>query len=184
MSEDSKLDLEDILQQYKSCNQQIQQYEEDVRAKKAPINLISNELASIENTKRNILDNISLRQLRLESSQMKIDLRVKEEQSGAGNTKFHDIQRELQRFFLINSMKYDYWLISIYRYEQQQSKLQSERDVLVGKLQVHEEEETKINLKLNSKELRNISDRHRKKMIEYETTEMVIKDLDNYYIAL
>lgn len=108
MSEDSKLDLEDILQQYKSCNQQIQQYEEDVRAKKAPINLISNELASIENTKRNILDNISLRQLRLESSQMKIDLRVKEEQSGAGNTKFHDIQRELQRFFLINSMKYDY----------------------------------------------------------------------------
>ena len=53
-----------------------------------------------------------------------------------------------------------------------------------GRLQGFGEEKRNIKKKLGESEYKNVDERHRMKMIEHETTNIVVTDLDKYYDAL
>eukprot|EP01035_Chromulina_nebulosa_P017059 gene17059-22570_t len=63
-------------------------------------------------------------------------------------------------------------------------KLLNDKEKLNGKIVVYKENQSAHERQLNNPPLKNIDNSHRKKFIEYETTELAVKDLDSYYMAL
>eukprot|EP00956_Cyclotella_meneghiniana_P004983 scaffold6162_cov123-Cyclotella_meneghiniana.AAC.1 len=53
-----------------------------------------------------------------------------------------------------------------------------------GQKQMLDEQKRNLKRKLKQKEYHNVEDRHRDTMIDYETTQIVVNDLDKYYDAL
>lgn len=139
---------------------------------------IQHDLSSQEEYKRNVHDNIALRSSQqecevlrqdLDKLQYELSLPIAGQNETVGmnsNQKYKDMQRELQRL------------------EQEKTRYQSEKDMLRGKLENYSEQLIELDNKLNSTLYRNIEEKYRRKAIEYETTEMVVKDLDSYYTAL
>lgn len=72
----------------------------------------------------------------------------------------------------------------IQRSEQQLGKYQEECFKCEGRVEVMQQQATSIEGKLRTPVYMNIEERHRKKCIQYETTELAVKDLDAYYVAL
>ncbi len=70
------------------------------------------------------------------------------------------------------------------RCQRSQQTLSNARDVLKGKLEVYSNQVADLKAKLNTPLYRGIEERHRRKNIEYETTNLAIADLDSYYNAL
>lgn len=153
--------------------QEIISQEEVVKTNIPKINSLSAEVNSQERFKRLVQDNIDLRAARVDHQGLVARMQVLEVRmvSGAGvgagvGSSVGETQREMQRA------------------EQERQRYMTERDTARGKLEIYNQQAISIKEKLVSVTYRNIDERHRKKTIEYETTEMAVKDLDSYAAAL
>ena len=70
------------------------------------------------------------------------------------------------------------------RSEQELSRLNEVRAQMVGRLKTLSEQTVEYKKKLDTDHFRNIEERHRRKSIECETTQMAVHDLDTYFGAL
>jgi len=62
--------------------------------------------------------------------------------------------------------------------------LSTERDTIKGRIQVYLQQTIDLKAKLNSQLYKGVEERHRKKNIEFETTNMAVTDLESYHNAL
>ncbi len=53
-----------------------------------------------------------------------------------------------------------------------------------GQLQAMEDQVSRLEAKLNSKEYRNVNEQHRKALIKHELTQIAVADLEKYYVAV
>ncbi len=70
------------------------------------------------------------------------------------------------------------------RSEQELSRLSEARAQMMGRLKTLSEQTVEYQKKLDTEHFRNIDERHRRKSIECETTQMAVHDLDTYFGAL
>jgi DNA repair protein RAD50 len=171
--------LEALTAQRQHITASISHNEDLIRTQYQPkIQLLLNAMSSQERFKRNVNDNIQLRSTKQDLEAMRHSLQELEHELSSDTTapgsgsygdstsRYRDTQREIQRI------------------EQEKGKYQSEKDVLRGKLQTYQEQLIQVDEKLASQTYRNIEEKHRHKVIQFETTELVVKDLDSYYQAL
>jgi len=159
-------DLDTVTAEHKQVHASIQEKEEQVKIKTPQINAINSEIFSQERTKRVVRENLSLREARREKAEMQAKIRTVGENTATlrenQNTAFRDQQRA----------------------EQERQKCISERDTLKGKIEIYQQQAREYNAKLEGPNYADVHEKHRKKSIEYETTEMAVKDLESYYTAL
>ena len=168
------LDANAIVGELEKAQHTIQVRNEERRSVEQKMQVITAEISSQENTKRAVRENLELREMGTEKEQMlqrKEELIKKhglgtEDGDGAAAQKLQSIQRDVQR------------------QEQQKSKYYEESFKCKGRLEVLEQQQSDIDAKLRTPVYKNIEERHRKKCIQYETTELAAKDLDTYYQAL
>jgi hypothetical protein len=133
------------------------------------IQAISAQLASEDSYRRTLEGNLQLRRAKLDHTALinKLNsLASKLADDGGTLNKVTETQREMQRA------------------DQERQKFMTERDTARGKLEIYNQQSIAINTKLGSKVYKGIDERHRKKTIEFETTEMAAKDLESYAQAL
>jgi DNA repair protein RAD50 len=125
-------------------------------------------LASQEQTKRNVAQNIELRQLQQELQTLQADCEQMQKLYGGGQG-----QQEFQKL------------------KQQQEQLQRDKQnwssqyhQINGKLAVYSQNIKELQKKLSSGLYRDIESKYRVKNIEFETTNIAVVDLTNYYNAL
>jgi chromosome segregation ATPase len=161
-------DLADVTRSLEEAQEAIQSREQEVRGLSATITTVTAELASQEHTRRNMLANVELRANVAELHALREDLHARQAQDGGADqvTKLRDAERDLQRI------------------QRQQQTLVSSRDTLRGKLEIYTHQSVDLRAKLNHPTYKGIEERHRRKNIEYETTNLAISDLESYYNAL
>jgi len=144
---------------------------EDVRGGEEKLNEMKPELENLkkqvedgERQKKTIQDNIQLFKLEktLNSCQEEIN-KLQEELDAMGG----DDARETHQ-------------VALSSIRQHQSKIERYN----GRMQGLTEQKRGLRRKLNESEYKDIDERQRKKMIEHETTNIVVTDLDKYYDAL
>lgn len=162
----SGADLTVIVSKIEEIQRRITSNQTQVQGMNPQINTMNADLLNQEHTKRVVRENIELRHCRKELEDSKTALVALKERKGLDDTKYNDLVRDLQRA------------------EQEKSKLSSENSVLNGKLCIYDQQLRDVAQKLNGPNYKNIKQRHRRKAIEYETTEMAVRDLDSYYNAL
>eukprot|EP00605_Chrysophyceae_sp_TOSAG23-4_P001898 GSChrysophyteH1.ASY1.ANO1.2096.1 assembled CDS len=145
------------LEDIRTAQQQLMALEENKAAIEPRIKKISSELQQQETTRRTIRENLEVRTLRKKKQDVKDQLKA-----ATSNA----VERDIQRL------------------EQQQYKYNAEVFKCKGRLEVLEQQAGEINAKLKTPLYRNIEERHRQKCIQFETTELAVKDLDAYYNAL
>jgi len=168
------LDAHAIVGELEKGQHLIQGKIEEKRQIEQRMQIITTEISSQENTKRAVRENLELREMSKEKKQIVQrcdDLKLKhglgdEDGDGAAAQKLQAVQRDIQR------------------QEQQKGKYHEETYKCKGRLEVLEQQQSDIDAKLRTPVYKNIEDRHRKKCIQYETTELAAKDLDTYYQAL
>lgn len=160
--------LADVTQSLEDAYRNIQVKEDEARAISVNIATATAELASQEHTRRNMTANMELRTNVVELNTLRAQLHaLAQEQGGADHaTKQRDAERDLQRA------------------QRQYQTLISNRDTLRGKLEIYTHQSVDLRGKLNHPTYKGIEERHRKKNIEYETTNLAISDLESYYNAL
>jgi chromosome segregation ATPase len=161
-------DLADVTRSLEEVQDTIQEREQEVRKLSATITIATAELASQEHTRRNMIANLELRANIVELETLREDLRARQEQQGGADhaAKLRETERDLQRL------------------QRQQQTLISSRDTLRGKLEIYTQQARELQGKLNHPTYKGIEERHRRKNIEYETTNLAISDLESYYNAL
>jgi DNA repair protein RAD50 len=167
--EDIQIELEKIQETVLTATEMKQQLE-------PRMNTINSEIHSQDATRRNVQDNIDLRILKNTKKDMKIKKNEIQKKygltsdgdggGGDGGERIQQLQRDIQRT------------------EQQQSKYNEEVFKCRGRLEVLQQQALAIQNKLRTPIYKGIEDRHRRKSIQYETTELAVKDLDAYYAAL
>ena len=156
----------------------IQSKHEQKRLLEQRIQSLLAEISSQEHTKRTVRENLELREMLAEQSRLQqrcTELTKKHGLASAaeGSSSGGDAAQRLQ------AVQRD-----IQRHEQQRNKYMEESFKCKGRLEVLEQQRADIETKLRTPVYRNIEDRHRKKCIQYETTELAAKDLDAYYHAM
>jgi predicted nucleic acid-binding Zn-ribbon protein len=161
-------DLTDVTRALEEAHESIQAKEDEVRALNATIATSTAELSSQEHTRRNMLANMELRGNVVELNALRDELHAHQQQHGGVDqvTKLRDAERDMQRT------------------QRQQQTLVSSRDTLRGKLEIYTHQAVDLKGKLNHPTYKGIEERHRRKNIEYETTNLAVADLDSYYNAL
>jgi len=101
-----------------------------------------------------------------ECDSISVKLKEIEKQVGGTEEDYRRYERELQKF------------------NQDKIKLCSDRDRLLGNIEVFRQQCKALELKLKSENYRNIDSRYRKKSVEFETTNIAVHDLGIYYDAL
>ena len=141
------------------------------------IQSITSEISSQEGTKRTVRENLELREMHVKLMDMQkrqVELKKKhgldDSENGEGGGHAAQRMQEIER--------------DIQRADQQRSKYNEESFRYKGRLEVLEQQASDIDAKLRTPVYKNIEERHRKKCIEYETTELAAKDLDAYYQAM
>ena len=168
------------LEQLQSC---VHTKEGEMRELQPQIEALSGEISSQEHTRRNVQDNLSLRAAKTELSNLRrqlADMQAEQERrvTGAdeagggseGGMGGYDNLEHAERDEV--------------RLQKQQQRLQSERDTLRGKLQILKQQVAELKGKLSSGPYRQIGEKHRRKNIEYETTNLAVQDLESYHGAL
>lgn len=134
---------------------------------------LNKELNSQEQTKKIVQDNLDLRECIADRDKKAEQIRRLEEKlrgdgvsgSSSGSTR-EDMQRELQRA------------------EQSKQKLGNERASLSGRVIELTDQILDIETKLGNASYKNIDEKYKRKMIEYETTLVALTDLDSYFSTL
>lgn len=160
--------LADVNQALEEAYRSIQVKEDEAKALTANIATSTAELASQEHTRRNMTANMELRTNVVELATLRAQLlALTQEQGGADHaTKERDAERDMQRA------------------QRQYQTLVSNRDTLRGKLEIYTHQAVDLRGKLNHPTYKGIEERHRRKNIEFETTNLAISDLESYYNAL
>jgi DNA repair protein RAD50 len=128
---------------------------------------ISKALMNQEVTKRTVRDNMELRQRRRDLATDQDRMGKLREARGLGDgQKVNELARDLQRA--------------------EQEKNQASNGIATerGKLSIYEQQLRDIRTKLNGPNYKDVKQKHRRKAIEAETTEMAVRDLESYYNAL
>ena len=120
-----------------------------------------------ERGKRKVQDNIDLRATRRERD----DIKEKYEKAKAalgtsGDSSNRTVERDLQKA------------------QSDRQRYLSERDKLLGNLDIYGQQSDSLRRKLNGENYRDIDKRYGRKNIELQTTEMAVIDLKSYYDAL
>lgn len=164
-------DLRSVVSDLEHKQALIADKEAQVRAKVPQMHSLNADLSSQENHRRNIKDNLDLREVRRELSRLTKDLDTlkKDIDKGAGaggGQSLHDAQRDAQRI------------------SQEDERLKTERATLNGRMEIYRSTAVEKGEQLNKATYRGVEERHRRKGIEYETTMMAVDDLGCYYDAL
>ena len=164
----AQADLPTVDRQMEEKNRAIQAKEEEVKGLVGVITISTTDLASQEHTRKNMQGNLALRRLIVDLDVQRAQLRELVQQHGGEDfaNRLRDAERDMQRC------------------QRSQQTLSNARDVLKGKLEVYSNQVADLKAKLNTPLYRGIEERHRRKNIEYETTNLAIADLDSYYNAL
>ena len=123
------------------------------------------DLEQQENFKRHIRDNVAHRNLQAQENELRQQLSELETQYAESNNK-EELEQRMRR----NTREIE--------------ECKHQRSVLDGKNQQLEELYHELNKKLQRSDLRDSKKQHREKLIDYETTQLAVKDLDKYYKAL
>lgn len=164
--DDLRLNVDDIEHRIETHQSSIIELEETIKTLNPRISSLQAEIFQQERVKRTIDENIALRSNKRDKKKMEDSLASLQAKVGGDSTQIRDSQRELQRA------------------EQDKSKVCSERDKLKGRVEAYLQQAVGIEQILQSTLYRDIDERYRRKTIEFETTEMAVKDLDTYFNAL
>ena len=146
--------------------QRIAKINADMASLSPQISSINSDLMNQEHTKRVVRDNVELRKARKDLEAAQVALQSLREKKGLDERLYSESQRDLQRA------------------EQERNRAASEKATLAGKIEIYQEQLKDIKAKLNGPNYREVGTKHRRISIQYETTELAVRDLDSYYNAL
>lgn len=161
-----QFNLHTIVEKLNEINRNITNKENDSKSFIPKINAINSEVTSQSRRKRNVSDNLDLRAAILEKKALEQNVYEIQEKSGGGEDQMRDAIRSVQRS------------------EQDREKLKSAEDRLTGNIEAVSKQMIDLQKKLDGPNYKGIETRHRRKGIEYETTNMSVIDLQTYYDAL
>jgi DNA repair protein RAD50 len=173
-----KTNLAQITENLDNAQVEIAQKEEIVKTNAPKITAINSDISSRSKFKRVAEDNMEIRQVKKEREKLRAKLKEMQDSraptagmaaggsGGSAEEQLHRAQRDLQKL------------------EHDRSKLTSEKDRLIGHMEIYEKQSVDLLNKLKTPVYKNIEDRYRIKSIEYETTLMAVTDLTTYYEAL
>jgi DNA repair protein RAD50 len=167
----AEADLPTILTALAESYSGIAAKEEDMRNLSGVISTCRGQLVSQEHTKRNMAANIDLRKTVIETRSTKEELERVKAESGQFKGGGGGISPAVAA---ANREQYNKQLL----------RLTSAKDTLVGKLEVFNQQVDDLKRKLTQPAYKNVEERHRRKNVEYETTNMAVTDLDNYSTAV
>ena len=144
----------------------ISKSENEIRSKEPKIKSIQSEMSSQERTKKSVRENLDIRKMRRERDELADALEEMQKKIGTDAGSLTQAKNDQRRSLT------------------DLNKAKSSVDVEKGKLEIYQQQKHDIQRKLAGSSYVDIEERHRKKSIEYETTEMAVKDLDSYYGAL
>jgi hypothetical protein len=127
---------------------------------------LENELSSEEHVKRNVNDNIMLRSLRREQRVLRQQEQDCVARHGAQSKNLEVAERQRQIA------------------EREKATSQSELDNLSGRRLVIAQNVLEAERKLAHPDYKDIDDRFRRINVEFETTQLAVSDINNYYCAL
>ena len=159
-------DLGDVVVRIENTMAEIAKNTQQIDQINPRIQDINAELLNQEHTKRTVRENLELRHFKSDLEETKAALAKLRESKGLDEGKFNELARDLQRA------------------EQEKSQVSNNMSAERGKLSIHEQQLRDIRTKLNGANYKDVKQKHRRKSIEYETTEMAVRDLDSYYNAL
>jgi DNA repair protein RAD50 len=159
-------EINNLKRQIQDLQYKIAEQEEQLRTWQPQYNTVLAELNNQERAKKTYSQNIELRAAKAELQELKASYQQKVSQSGHDESKYQDVQRQLQKL------------------EQDSQTAATKRDKMQGKLENCQQQAVTLTAKLQSNLFVGIDEKHRRKHIEVETTELACKDLDNYYNAL
>jgi chromosome segregation ATPase len=161
-----ELNLAGVTENLEKANRAVNAKEDEIKTLTPRVNAINAELTSQEHTKRNVTANIELRANEIELRALQQQLATLERNSGGNAGQIKTAERE-------------YALV-----DREAQTLKSERDTLRGKMEVHNQQVADLRAKLNNSTYRGIDEKHRRKNIEFETTNLAVLDLESYHNAL
>ncbi len=138
------------------------------------------EIASEERVKLCILENLDIRkgQHRIKTIEHEVtNLQKKLGLPFDGENGGDDPEKD--GVFVLDGLQRD-----LQRYNQKRDKMLQELHKCEGRLEVLNKQAIDIKSKLNSRTYKDVEERHLRKTIEFETTELAVKDLDSYYTGL
>lgn len=163
------LDLPRIIEQLQKATDSITNKENQIKTLQPSLNIFAQEISQQERTKRIILENLELRMLKNDNQtflqEYEVYLRDLENLSMQGMD-IKQLEKENQQI------------------AREKQTITSEKDTLSGKLLIYQQQINDLNKKLKSSTYNDIEEKHRRKNIDFETTNLAIVDLDNYYKAL
>jgi len=157
-------EIEDVEQKLAENVEEIRNEETMLANLKPEIEHLKRQVNEGERQKKVIQDNLSLIKLSEEVQKMEEDVRRLDDELNAMGR--DDAQKALDE--------------SRRRRDEEQEK----RARCEGRKQGLSDQKRTLKKKLNEQEYKDIDERHRVKMIEHETTQIVVSDLDKYYDAL
>ena len=110
------------------------------------------------------------------------NIELREEQRGLLTNKA--LQQRMSDNNAVGEKEHSAALRDRQKHQQERSKRATERDVLTGKLQVIRNQAQQLEQKLRMPMYDKIAERHRRKSIEFETTQYAVTDIATYYDAL
>lgn len=165
----TEINYNKILQKINETQETISEQEKVIINDYEPIlQQYQQELLSQERTKKNIINNIEYRKQFKDIDSLKALL--KEKEAIYGSAELVNEKRQLEK--------------QIHKINKERDEIMGECQNIKGQLQIFERQSKDLTDKLNSNIYRGIEEKHRKKLIELETTQLAVSDIDNYYLAL
>lgn len=162
---DHESELENLESSMSSMKEELDEVEITIADHRELVREAQNDLDKEENFKRHIRVNVEYRNCKKELEQTEKEL---EELSNSLSS---------MQDFEVTEQK-------LAKKSKDLTILREQRSLIEGKSSRIEEEVHEVQVQLKSDELRGVSERHRCKMIDYETTTMAVSDLDKYHKAL
>lgn len=148
---------------------ELQVKEDEIKSRRPQLEQIRSEITSQDRTKRNVQNNVALRDLRCECTSLQQQISEQRAHLAQQQHSAEDVMRAERR---------------LEKLQQKRQQLMSDKDQLRGKLEIYNQQIAELKNKLNSQTYKGIEERHRRKTIEFETTNLAVGDLDTYHNAL
>lgn len=146
--------------------QRVAKINADMASLSPQISSINSDLMNQEHTKRVVRENVELRKSRKDLEAAQAALQSLREKRGLDERLYSESLRDLQRA------------------EQERNRATSDKATLTGKIEIYRHQLKDIRVKLNGPNYKDVEKNHRRCSIQYETTELAVRDLDSYYNAL
>ena len=140
--------------------------QQEIKILQPQISNLNVNVSNQERRKRIVQDNIDLRATRKERDDVSSKYDKAKAALGASGETGKNVERDLQKA------------------QSERQRYVSEKDKLIGNLDIYTQQSDNLRRKLNSENYRDIDKRYARKSIELQTTEMAVTDLKSYYDAL